>query len=574
MTSLVFVQQLLIILSASLVAALVFRRFRLPPIIAYIVVGAIIGPQLLGFVREPWRFELIAEFGVAFLLFSIGLEFSFSHMLRLRFAVFGLGTVQVAACLVVFAVALISWGANFNAALLVAGALALSSTAIVSRELSEQQQFNTRYAQLSIGVLLFQDLVAVIFLILVPILGAETGAAFGEVLLVSLVKGLLFFAILMSVGKWVLPWVYREVARANSEEIFGLSTLVIALLSTWLAHGFGLSMALGGFVIGMMLSESPFKQQITSDIRPFKDILLSLFFVTVGMKIELSLIQDYWFRLLAFTACLILFKTLIVGAVVRVMGETPFVSLRVAIALAQAGEFGLALVTLAYLNGIIPAEQESFIILIASFSMLISPLLIRNSKLIAQFLLARLPGAAKESARENHPVTLHESGHVVIGGFGRVGQTVARLLDANRVPYIGIDHDVEIVSESRARGRNVIYGDCTRMEILNGCHIAEARLAILTFRSVELAKQTIREIRRKNIQVPVIVRCYEHGNFEELISIGADWVVSEMLEASLIISSQVLTILNVDPRVVEAQLEEIRISQGTQGRWADPVSGH
>lgn len=565
MSTLGFVPQLLIILCASLVAALAFRRLQLPPIIAYIVVGALIGPQLLGWISEPWRFELIAEYGVAFLLFSIGLEFSFSHMLRLRFAVFGLGTVQVVTCLVAFAAALLTWGASFNAALIVAGALALSSTAIVSRELHEQQQFHSRYAQLSMGVLLFQDLAAVIFLILVPILGQETQAGFGEVLLVSMIKGLLFFAVLMSAGKWILPAVYREVARSNSEEIFGITTLVIALVSTWLAHGFGLSMALGGFVTGMMLSETPYRHQITSDIRPFKDILLSIFFVTVGMKIELSLIQDYWPRLLAFTAGLILFKIIIVGLVVRLMGETAFISMRAAIALAQAGEFGLALVTLAYLNGIIPAEQESFIIIIASFSMLVSPMLIRNSKAIAEFLLSHLPGSG-ETVIETHPVTLHESGHVLIGGFGRVGQTVARLLDDNEVPYIGIDHNIEIVSECVAKGRNVIYGDCTRLEILNGCNIAEARLAILTFRSVDLAKQTIREIRRKNIEVPIIVRCYEHGNFEELISIGADWVVSEMLEASLLISSQVLSILDIDPRTIEEQLEQVRASLGVQTR--------
>jgi len=530
----------------------------LSTIVAYIVVGTITGPHLFGWIENPGDFSIIAEFGVAFLLFSIGLEFSISHMLKLKFAVFGLGSGQVLACSLIFALAVWSWGTTLNAAILIAGALALSSTAIVVRELGEQQQFSSRFAQLSIGILLFQDLVAVVFLILVPVLGAGAGADFGNLLLEALGKGLLFFIALMAAGKWLLPLVYQEVARVHSDEIFGLSTLVIALLTAWLAHAVGLSMALGGFVIGMMLSESPFKHQIVIDIRPFKDILLGLFFVTVGMNIDLSLLTSYWPRLILFTIGLIMLKACIVALVVRMTGESTAVSTRIGIALAQAGEFGLALITLAQLNGVVPTEQGSFIILIAVFSMLISPVLIRHSKGITDYLVSLLQSKDRDSAHEAHPITLHQSGHALIGGFGRVGQTIAQLLDANGVPYIGIDQNIDIVAECRARGNNVIYGDCTRIDILKSCHIMDARLAVLTFRSVTLARHTIMEIRRQNIQIPIIVRCYEHGNFEELISVGADKVISEMLEASLIISSQVLGILEIDPRRIEQQLDEIR----------------
>jgi CPA2 family monovalent cation:H+ antiporter-2 len=389
-------------------------------------------------------------------------------------------------------------------------------------------------------------------------MGGATGPDFGQLLLVSVGKGLLFFVALMATGKWLLPLVYQEVARVHSDEIFGLSTLVIALITAWLAHAVGLSMALGGFVIGMMLSESPFKHQIVIDIRPFKDILLGLFFVTVGMNIDLSLLAEHGTRILLFTAGLVLLKTLIVALVIRLTGESSAVSLRIGLALAQAGEFGLALVTLANLNGIVPPDQASFIILIAVFSMLVSPVLIRNSKQITGYLIGMFNIRDRDSSQETHPVTLHHSGHALIGGFGRVGQTIAQLLDKNGIPYIGIDQNIDIVSDCRERGNNVIYGDCTSINILKSCHIAEARLAVLTFRSVKLAKQTITEIRRQNIQIPIIVRCYEHGNFEELISLGADRVISEMLEASLIISSQVLTILDIDQHRIEQQINEIR----------------
>ena len=537
---------------------MLFRRLKLPTVVAYIAAGCLVGPHLLGWIDNPDDFSLIAEFGVAFLLFSIGLEFSLTKMLSMKFAVFGVGTVQVVACSLVFALAVYLWGSTPETSIIIAGALALSSTALVTRELGDQQQFNTRHGQLSFAVLLFQDLIAVFFLILVPLLGSEAGMGFGTVLIASMVKGFLLFVVLMATGKWLLPYIYHEVARANSDEIFVLSTLVIALAAAWLTHLSGLSMALGGFVIGMMLSESTFKHQINIDIRPFKDILLGLFFVSIGMNIELSLLQTYWLRILLYTLALIAIKALVVALVVRLMGDTLETSLRVGITLAQAGEFGLALIALGYINGVIPLDQGSFIILIALFSMLASPLLIRHSRRITELILAMLPGIKPDSAPEPVPIILYQTDHVVIGGFGRVGQTVAQLLEANSIPYIGIDLNIELVSDCRKRGFNVVYGDCSKLEILRSCHIDKARLAILTFRSVGLARNSILQIRNKGIQVPIIVRSYEQGNFEELISIGANWVVAEMLEASLIISSQVLTLLEIEPRMIEQQLEEVR----------------
>ena len=557
-TNFTFTEELLIVLGVSLCTTMLFRRVKLPAVIAYIAAGCLVGPHLLGWIDEPADFSLIAELGVAFLLFSIGLEFSLTKMLSMKFAVFGVGSVQVIACSIVFALAVYLWGSTLETSIVVAGALALSSTAIVTRELGDLQQFNARHGQLSFAVLLFQDLIAVFFLILVPVLGGASSEGFGMLLLASMGKGFLLFAVLMAVGKWILPYIYHEVARANSDEIFVLSTLVIALLAAWLTHMSGLSMALGGFVIGMMLSESMFKHQINIDIRPFKDILLGLFFVSIGMNIELSLLQTYWFRILIFTLALIGIKALVVAVVVRLLGDSMETSLRVGLNLAQAGEFGLALIALGYINGAIPLDQGSFIILIALFSMLASPLMIRHGRGITEFLLARMPGVGTGEATQLPQITLYQTDHVVIGGFGRVGQTVALLLEANNIPYIGIDQNIELVSDCRKRGSNVVYGDCSKLEILRSCHIDKARLAILTFRSVELARNTIMQIRSKGIQVPIIVRSYEHGNFEELISIGANWVVAEMLEASLIISSQVLTLLEVEPHLIEQQLDQIR----------------
>lgn len=565
-------EEVLVILVAALAVALAFSRLRLPSIVAYIVAGALIGPHLLGWVADPSRYALIAEFGVVFLLFSLGLEFSLPRMIALRGPVFGLGGAQVLVSTGLFTAAVYAWGATLEAAVVIAGALALSSTAIVTRELSALQQFDARYAQLSIAVLLFQDLVAVVFLILVPVLGGSGEGGFVRELGSALFKGGLLLAALMAAGKYVLPRVYHEVARTRSEDVFVLTTLVIALLAAWLTHAFALSMALGGFVIGMMLGEGPFKHQIDTEIRPFKDVLLGLFFVTVGMSVDVGVVAAYWLRIVAFTLALLALNLVIVAALVRVMGEHRGSALRVGLTLAQAGEFGLALLVIADLNGVVPRAQVSFIIAIAILSMLVSPLLIRHVDRLAEALLRLWPGQAVDTGPVLSPVLEHSADHVVIGGFGRVGQTIAHLLRDNGIPYIGIDMDSEVVRRRRALGENVVFGDSTRIALLEQCHLETARLAILTFRSPELAKRTIAEIRKRGVETPIIVRCYESSEFEELISLGADRVIPEMLEASLVIGAHVLSFLDIDEAEVNRQVNALRsgappasVERGGQG---------
>jgi CPA2 family monovalent cation:H+ antiporter-2 len=553
-----FFEELAIILCAALLVAIVFSRLRLPSIIAYMVAGAMIGPQLLDWV-EPARFALIAEFGVVFLLFSLGLEFSLPHMLALKRPVFGLGGAQVFFTTLIFAIAVYLWGATLEAAIVIAGALALSSTAIVTRELAALQQFDSRYAQLAVAVLLFQDLIAVVFLILVPIFGGSADTGIAAQLGGALAKGAVLLVVLMSVGKWVLPRVYHEVARAGSEDVFVLTTLVIALLAAWLTHSFHLSMALGGFVTGMMLGEGPFRHRIDVEIRPFKDVLLGLFFVTIGMGVDLSVVAQYGFRIALFTAGLIVINVLVVTALAHLMGERRGAALRVGITLAQAGEFGLALIVVARLHDVLPLEQASFVLAIAVLSMFISPLLIRSVDPIAERILDFWP-ETPDVNDEPEPLLAHGNGHVIVGGFGRVGQTLARLLEDNEIAYTAIESNAEVVRRHRLSGANVMFGDCSDPRILGQCHIANARLAILTFKSSTYAKRTIERIRDDGIVTPIIVRCHENADFEELLSLGADRVVPEMLESSLIIGGQMLSFLGLDETEVNRQINDLRLT--------------
>lgn len=556
-----FFEELLAILCASLAVTVIARRLGLPNIVAYIVAGSVVGPHVLGLVEQPDNYTFLAHFGLVFLLFSLGLEFSLPKLIALRSSVFGLGGIQVLFCTLMFGGAVWLWGSSAEASIIIAGALALSSTAIVTRELSSLGQVHSRAGQLSIGILLFQDLAAVIFLILVPVLAASDSSSLWSSLGWALVRGGLLMLILLSVGKWLLPLLHKEIALARSDEIFLLSTLVIVLLAAWVTHSFHLSMSLGGFVIGMMLGESPFRHQLNSDIRSFKDIFLGLFFVTIGMSIQVDLLLDYLPRVLLFAAALIIIKALLIVLLVTLFGDRKITALQSGINLAQAGEFGLALLTLGVLEGVLPNDQASFIMLVAIFSMLASPLLIRHGDRVSHYLSALFSWKDNAGPPLQTRALHTDREHVIVGGFGRVGRTIARLLDANEISYVVIDSDSEVVREAQELNRNVIYGDCTNIDILRSCHIENARMAILTFRSLDIARRALEHIRASGIRVPIIVRCYDNRHFEELVSLGADYVVPEMLEASLVVGSQVLNLLGIAENDIETQISNERERQ-------------
>jgi CPA2 family monovalent cation:H+ antiporter-2 len=391
---------------------------------------------------------------------------------------------------------------------------------------------------------------------MVPVLAGDNMQSLGSELAVAGGRAILLIGVLMALGKWVLPYIYNEVALGESDEVFVLSSLVIALLAAWLTHSFHLSLALGGFVTGMMLGESPFKYQIDSDIRPFKDILLGLFFVTIGMSLDAGLLAEYWPRILGCTLLLIFIKTTIVALVVKAMRNRRKDAMKVGLTLAQSGEFGLALIALAQIENLVPSDQGSFIILIIIFSMAVSPLLIRYADTFTHLLLGT--GVSKHRQNAAIPLHLYHSDHIIIGGFGRVGATIAELMTINDIPYIAIDNDINRVTRCRAQGKNVIYGNCKKVDILTHCHLAEARLAILTFNSLDQAKTTLAHIRRKHIEIPIIVRCRDNADIQELVSLGASHVFPEMLESSLLITSQVLHFLEIDEHVIRTQIDKHR----------------
>lgn len=553
-----FFSQLTIILSASLAVGTLFQRIRQPSILAYIVVGCLLGPTALGWVDSLERFAFLSEFGVVFLLFTLGLEFSLDRLVTLKRAVFLLGGIQVLVCTSVFFAALYTWGTSAAAGFVLAGALAFSSTAIVTKLLADRKELGFDYSQLAIGILLFQDLAAVIFLIITPTLAGGEEASLALDLGYALGKGFVLFVVLIAIGKWVLPYVYHEVARSRSDEIFVLSTLVIVLLSAWVTHQFHMSMALGGFVIGMMLGGSQFRHQIETDIRPFKDILLGLFFVSVGLQIDLNLLFDYWYRIVAYAACLLLFKTVLIAGVAFILREKKVTALRTGLVLSQGGEFGFALIAMATISGVVPHDVSSFMLLVVICSMAVSPYIINNARAISNWIYKDKSAYPIETLGPDQAIHSLQD-HVIVGGFGRIGQTVAQFLEANQIPYIAMDLDVNLVSQQREQGNhNVIYGDCTKLEMLKAAGISDAQLVVLSFKHLSDAVTTVERIRAEYEDLPIIVRSHHESAFEELVVAGANQVVPEMLEASLMVATQALLLLGIDEESVSDQVKEER----------------
>ena len=553
-----FFTELTIVLSVSLIASAIFQRLRQPSILAYILVGCLLGPSAFGAVTDLKDFAFLSEFGVVFLLFALGLEFSLDRLITMRRAVFVLGGIQVAVCTGVFWLTLKLWDIGWAPGFVLAGALAFSSTAIVTKLLSDRRELGYDYSQLAIGILLFQDLAAVTFLIITPTLGGTGDTSLLVDLAIALGKGLALFALLIAIGKFVLPRIYHEVARLHSQETFVLSTLVIVLAAAWITHELHMSMALGGFVIGMMLGGSHFRHQIETDIRPFKDILLGLFFVSVGLQINLSVLGEYWPRILLAAAALLIFKTALIFGIGRSLGERPITALRAGITLSQGGEFGFALIALASLSGLLSNAVSSFMLLVIIISMLISPFLISRARPISSKVF---PDQTQLAANRLGPdADIHTlEGHVIIGGFGRIGETLADFLTANRIPYIALDSDIDLVNRCRRRGNhNVIYGDCTRLEMLKASGLADARLVMLSIRIPAQAAEVVTQIRHLRPELPIIVRAHHESAFEELLVAGADRVVPEMLETSFMVATQSLLLLGLDEEAVVDQVREER----------------
>jgi monovalent cation:H+ antiporter-2, CPA2 family len=553
------IEGVLILLTCSVLAVSAFRRLRLPSILGYLLVGVVVGPHALGLLDDSELIHLLAEIGVVFLLFTIGLEFSINQFWSMRRVVIGLGGAQVVLSSAIGA--LIAWmsGLGWAGAVVAGGALALSSTAIVVKQLDEQLELHSRHGRLALGVLLFQDLAVVPFLVAIPILASGQFDDMWQQFGLALIKGIAALGIMLAAGRWIMRPLFHGVAAARSSELFTLSVLLVTLTAAWVTYLLGLSLALGAFLAGMMLSETEYRHQIETEIRAFRDVLMGVFFVSIGLQLDISALLSVWPWVLLMLSGLIVGKGLLVMLLTRLAGYEPGVALRTGMALAQGGEFGFALLALALNRGLLSAENSQAILATVILSMALAPLLLRYNGRVAKALFARSYIKSRiTQTRQLGWAAREVSDHVILCGFGRVGQNLARFLRRENIEYVALDLDPYIIRDAWEAGEHVFYGDSTHGEILRAAGLSRARLLVITFNEAHTAERIILQARKRRADLPILVRTLEERDMERLEAAGATTVIPEILEASMLIARALLERLDIAQEEIDELIERER----------------
>ncbi|KQV79488.1 potassium transporter [Massilia sp. Root351] len=554
----------LLLLGSAVLGVVAFRMMHLPPMLGYLTVGILIGPHALGLAEQSEASHILAEFGVVFLMFSIGLEFSLPKLMAMRGIVFGLGMAQVTATIA--ATMLLGWllawqlpGINISwqASFALGGALAMSSTAIVVKMITERLELESEHGRKIMGILLFQDLAVVPLLILIPSL-AKNPDDLLETLAWAGGKAVIVLVLLLFVGQKLVRGWFAIVVKRRSQELFMLNLLLITLGAAWITEKAGLSMALGAFVAGMLISETEYKHQVEEDIKPFRDVLLGLFFINVGMLLNLRLVLENWWLVLVLLAGPVLLKFALIAGLAKLFGSSDGVSMRTGLALAQAGEFGFVLLNLA--GGV--ALMDPFIIqvVLASMvlSMLLAPFVIDHSdklvmKVSSNEWMMQSLALTKIATR-----TMSTQKHVIVAGFGRSGQSLATLLSEEDIAYHALDLDPERVQEAQTAGANVSYGDAGRRESLIAAGIYRASAVVITYASTPSALRVLHLVHELAPALPVIVRSHDDTDLDRLKAAGAAEVVPELMEGSLMLASHALVMLGVPLRRVVHRVQAAR----------------
>ena len=560
----------LVLLAAVVLGVVAFRLLSLPPLLAYLAVGILIGPHALGLVPDAPQTRHLAEFGVVFLMFSIGLEFSLPRLRSMRRIVFGLGGAQVA--LTILAALGAGWafgryiGVGLAGSFALGAALAMSSTAIVMKLIAERLQVDTEHGRRIVGVLLFQDLAVVPLLVMIPALAAEAGEL-GPTVGFAMLKAAALLAVLLAGGQRVLRWWLHLVARRKSHELFTLNVLLVTLGLAWLTGIAGLSLALGAFIAGMLIAETEFRHQVEEDIKPFRDVLLGLFFVTIGMLLNPNVVLNNagWVAL-----ALVLpvgFKFGLVYALARVFKTSAGTAIRTALALCTAGEFGFVLLGVAAQSQVLVEPVLQIVLAAMLLSMLAAPLLIQHADRIVMRLVSAewMLKSVEIAAIAQRAIATDR--HVVICGFGRSGQHLAKMLDQESIGYVALDLDPDLVREAAAAGDSVVYGDAARRETLVAAGIRRAAAIVITYGDTASALKVMHFAQELRPNLAIIVRTQDDSELERLMQAGASEVVPEIFEGSLMLGSHALVLLGVPlarvvRRVREARDQRYRLLRG------------
>lgn len=555
----------LLYLLAAVLGVVVSRSFKLPPMLGYLAVGVVIGPHALALSQTSDGVRHLGEFGVVFLMFVIGLEFNLPKLRSMRRHVLGLGLLQVALTMVLVtmgslflaSMAPALWKMPWQTALALSGVMAMSSTAIVVKLLSERLELASEHGKRVIGVLLFQDLAVVPLLVLIPALSSSPDELFMALGIAGL-KAVVLLGLLLTGGQRIMRWWLTIVARRKSEELFVLNLLLVTLALAWLTELAGLSLALGAFIAGMLISETQYKHQVETDIRPFHDVLLGLFFISVGMMLDWREVVAHWELVLLLLTLPVLFKLVMVTALARMLGATAGVSLRTGLYLAQAGEFGFVLLSLTQGSELMPPELMNPILASMVLSMLATPFIIMYSNRIVMTLVSSewLQQSLQMTTIASKSMNVNK--HVIICGYGRSGQNLGSMLEREGIPYIALDLDPDRVRQAAAAGNSVVFGDAVRLQALIAAGLARASAVVVTYLDTASALKVLANTRTHAPTVPVIVRTLDDRDLEKLKAGGATEVVPEAIEGSLMLASHALALVGVPMRRVIRLVQDQR----------------
>ena len=554
-------QPVLILLAVAVLAVVVFRLLRLPPMLGYLLAGVVIGPHALGWIPDSDETRHLAEFGVVFLMFSIGLEFSLPKLIAMKRIVFGFGTSQVVVS--ILAVIAIAWlfQLDWRVGLILGGALAMSSTAIVSKLLTERAELNSAHGKQIIGVLLLQDLAVIPLLIIIPALASQASSEaddFTLTLTIAMLKVAVVLTFIFFIGqKLMRPW-FHLVARQKSSELFVLNVLLITLGLAWITELAGLSLALGAFLAGMLISETEYRYQVEDDIKPFRDVLLGLFFVTIGMLLDMQVVFASFVWILVILLALTVLKVVVIAVLSRLFGADPGVAVRTGLSLAQAGEFGFVLLAQASESGLVENTVLQPVLAAMVLSMFMAPFLIEYSEATIQRFYSSdwMHRAMQITAIASQ--TMAAQDHAIICGYGRSGQSIARILEQENIPFIALDLDPHRIQEATQAGESVVYGDAARREVLTAAGLMRAKVLVISYADTVSALKILKLVQELRPDLSVVVRTHDDSNIDLLKEAGATEVVAEIMEGGLMLASHALMFADISAARIMQRIREIR----------------
>lgn len=535
-----FIQEIVILIGAAVIAVPICQKLRVGSVLGYLFAGIVVGPYGLTLVSDVEAIKAIGELGIVFLLFVIGLELPVERLKRIGLATYGLGSLQILVTL--GAIGLVAWLLDFNivAAVVIGGALALSSTAIVIETLRSRQQTRSALGRVAIAILLLQDLAVSPLLVVIEVTGNSVSQSLDANLAAELglaaVKGIIAIGIIMIVGRLLLSPLLRIVAGARSPELFVASVLLVALGTSYFTEQAGLSLAFGAFLAGMLLAETEYRHQVAADIEPFRGILLGLFFMTVGMSIDMLFALDHILVIVGLVIAIMTGKGALIYGLGRLFGIEKWRSIRLGAHLCQGGEFGFVLFALAADNGILTREASLSLVVAVAISMALTPLLLSQGLRWLEQMESKGANDSEELAAEADGV----ANHTIIVGYGEVGGIVARLLKARELPYLVLDMSPRVIKEARSQGEPVFYGDATIGSVLEAAQAGTAHAVVISTRTPQVAISVLRAVREHFPDLPVFARGGNEITVSELRKAGITDAIPETLDSGLRLVGAVL----------------------------------